>query len=313
MQFNPDTDNSVLTRINSELLDANRTRLYVKRDDLIHPEVSGNKWRKLKYNILQCQQQKNGGILTFGGAFSNHLVATAAACNLAGLSSVGVVRGDELNPESNETLKRCGEFGMHLHFVSREEYYLRGDRSYHEALLEDFPNQMIVPEGGANYLGMIGCQEIPDEIEMPVDRFVLAQGTTTTSCGIALSLGDHQKLTAVPALKGFDAHDEMKGLFMRSGISSEIAEECLSRTEILADYHFGGYAKFDEALIGFIREFHIEHGLKLDPVYTGKAMFALMDRIAKGFYRNETIVFVHTGGLQGISGVEQKMNEPLFQ
>lgn len=313
MQFNPDTRNSVLTRINSGVLDAHRIQLYVKRDDLIHPEVSGNKWRKLKYNILQCQQQKNIGILTFGGAFSNHLVATAAACNLVGLKAVGIVRGDELKHDSNETLKRCHELGMHLHFVSREEYYLRSDRAYHEALLEDFSNFMIVPEGGANYLGMIGCQEVPDEIEMPVDRYVLAQGTTTTSCGIALALDDSQKLSVVPTLKGFDASEEMRSLLMRSGISLEIIEECLDKTEILDEYHFGGYAKFNADLIQFVRNFHVSQGLKLDPIYTGKAMFALMDRIEKGVYRNETIVFIHTGGLQGISGVEDKLGEPLFQ
>lgn len=307
-----DTSRSTLDSINDPLLEVHNIRLLIKRDDLIDSQVSGNKWRKLKFNILQCQQYKNEGILTFGGAYSNHLVATASACKKAGLKSVGVVRGDELTPESNETLSSCKDLGMHLHFISREEYHLRAERFYHEELLQEFPNLHVVPEGGANYWGMIGCQELIREITLPFDRLIVAQGTTTTSCGVLLGLQNEQKLSVVPALKGFEAKPEMMRLFGKSGIDSETTEQLLEKTECLDQFHFGGYAKYDEVLLNFIREFYQKHEIKLDPVYTGKAMFALFDQIKNGHYANETIVFLHTGGLQGVKGIEKKIGMPLF-
>ena len=307
-----DTSLSSLSRIADPVLEMHNVNLVIKRDDLIDPDVSGNKWRKLKYNVLQCEQYKNEGILTFGGAYSNHLVATAAACYKAGLKSVGVVRGEELTPESNDTLRRCKDLGMHLHFVSREEYHLRDERYYHEELLAGFPNLHVVPEGGANYWGVIGCQELIGEIQQPFDRIVVAQGTTTTSCGILLGLSEHQKLTAVPALKGFDSFTEMHSRFGKSGIDTETIEQLLEKTEILDAFHFGGYAKYDEVLIDFMRMFHKSHGVQLDHVYTGKAMFALWEQIKLGRYDGESIVFLHTGGLQGIAGLEERMGEKLY-
>lgn len=307
-----DTSLSSIDTITDPILEKHGISLFVKRDDLIDSEVSGNKWRKLKYNVLQCVQVKNEGILTFGGAYSNHLVATAAACHKAGLKSVGVVRGDELNPSSNETLQKCQDYGMHLHFVSREEYHLRNERFYHEELLNEFPNLWVVPEGGANYWGMIGCQEMVKEFKVPFDRMIVGQGTSTTSCGLLLGLNDHQKLTAVPALKGYNGLKEMEGLLGKTGIDAETIAQLLSNTELLEDYHFGGYAKYDDALVGFMRNFYRNHGIKLDHVYTGKAMYGLWEQIQEGKYDGETIVFVHTGGLQGLAGLEMKMGESLY-
>jgi len=305
-------DESTLDEIHDPALLEHNVQLFVKRDDKIDPEVSGNKWRKLKYNILQCFQQKNAGILTFGGAFSNHLLATASACSKVGIQCVGVVRGDELNPQSNTTLQRCNNYGMHLHFISREEYHLRNERYYHEELLQNFPNHFIVPEGGANYHGMIGCQELIQEIHVPFDRIITAQGTTTTSCGILLGLNQNQHVTAIPILKGFDSKGEMKQLYQKSGFDNESIESILEQCEILDDYHFGGYAKFNQQLLNFINNFYQLHGIKLDPVYTGKAMFALWDKLLSGAYDGETIVFLHTGGLQGIEGIETKTGTPIF-
>ncbi|GAB5415911.1 MAG: pyridoxal-phosphate dependent enzyme [Crocinitomicaceae bacterium] len=308
-----DTSLSVLHELNDSILRAHRVRLFVKRDDLIDDAVSGNKWRKLKFNILQCQQYKNEGILTFGGAFSNHLVATASACRKAGLTSVGVVRGDELKPNSNATLAKCGELGMQLYFVSREEYHLRAERYYHEELLKEFPNLHIVPEGGANYWGMIGCQEIVREIDLEFDRIVMAQGTTATSCGVILGLESEQRLTAVPALKGFDSKSEMERLFGKSGIDAETTEQLLAQAQILDQYHFGGYAKYNDELLNFMREFYRAHQMKLDPVYTGKALYGFFEEVKKGCYDGETIVFLHTGGLQGVVGIEERVGERLFK
>lgn len=313
MQFDLDTSASVLEEIKDDFLSQRNIRLLIKRDDLIDSDISGNKWRKLKFNVLQCLQQKNTGILTFGGAFSNHLVATAAACQRAGLDSVGIVRGDELNAESNATLKKCAELGMQMHFVSREEYGLKSERFYHEELLDLFPNKWIVPEGGANYQGVIGCQEMVKEIKLDFDRIVVAQGTTSTSCGILLSAHSNQRVSVVPAMKGFQSIEEMQRLLMRFGLDSEMVAEYLGQVESWGAYHCGGYAKVNDELISFLRMFYAKFHLKLDPIYTGKAMFALWKEIEKQDLKNETIVFVHTGGLQGIAGIEERIGEKLFQ
>ena len=293
------TEKSVLQIIDDEILKMHNVRVFVKRDDLIDAEVSGNKWRKLKFNIEQVNVLKKEGILTFGGAFSNHLVATASACNKAKIKSVGIVRGEELNENSNDTLKKCHELGMHLKFVSREEYRLRNDKLYHNDLSQEFENHYIVPEGGANFYGMVGCQEIIQEIDIEYDSIFVAQGTTTTSCGILLSLADNAKLHLVPVLKGFDAHQEMRDLFNYSIFDEELTEELIAKTVLHSDYHFGGYANYNSELIEFIQTFYKKHLIPLDQVYTGKVMYALFTELQKGNLDNQTIIFIHTGGIQG--------------
>lgn len=308
-----DVKRSILQEIKVEAFQKRGISFFIKRDDLIDSEISGNKWRKLKYNIALCESKMKEGILTFGGAYSNHLVATAAACKNANLRTVGFVRGEELNAESNSTLKRCAELGMELTFISREEYAMRNDKAYHETLGADYPSLQLVPEGGANYYGMIGCQEILSEIDSDFDHVFLAQGTTTTSCGIVFGTKPHQKVHVVPALKGFDSLTEMKGLFAKTGIDSETTSDLFERVEVHADTHFGGYAKYTPELIEFIRDFHQNYRVKLDPIYTGKAMFELMRQLESSEYDNSKVLFIHTGGLQGISGVEKKLGEKLFQ
>ena len=308
-----DVKRSILQEIHLDSLDNRGISLWVKRDDLIDPEISGNKWRKLKYNIALCESKKKDGILTFGGAYSNHLVATAAACKNGNLRSVGFVRGDELNPESNSTLKRCAELGMELNFVSREEYAFRNDKEYHETLGVDYPSLQLVPEGGANYYGIIGCQEILSEIDTDFDHIFLAQGTTTTSCGILFGMNSSQKVHVVPALKGFDSRQEMKTLFAKIGINQESISILMERVVVYPEAHCGGYAKFTPELIQFMRDFYRQHKLKLDPIYTGKAMFELMKQIESSEFDHSKILFIHTGGLQGIAGAEKKIGEKLFQ
>lgn len=307
------TDNSILEPIDLPELKERGIRLFVKRDDLIHPEISGNKWRKLKYFIELCDAKKKTGILTFGGAFSNHLLATASACSLVGLKSIGLVRGEELNPESNSTLKRCQQLGMDLKFISREEYYLRNDKAYHETLAADYPEYQLVAEGGAGYYGMIGCQEILKEIEEDFDHIYVAQGTTTTSCGLLLGLKENQQLHVIPALKGFDSLAEMKNLLSRSGFDIDLVEELLESVIVHDEFHFGGYGKYTEELLTFIQRIYLETELKLDPVYTGKAFYGMMKVLKSGEFDNKTVVFVHTGGLQGVEGIEQKSGVKLFE
>lgn len=303
-----DTNRSIVEVIETTLTKQHDVRLYVKRDDLIDDKVSGNKWRKLKYFVAQFREKRNEGILTFGGAYSNHLLATAAYCAQESIPAVGIVRGDELTVDSNETLRECAQLGMKLKFVSREEYLIKDDRSYKEYLIEEFPNYMIVPEGGSGYMGMLGCQEIVAEVRATVafEHIFVAQGTTTTSCGVLMGLRGEEKLDVVPVLKGFPSLSVMRDLFKFSAFDSEYIDELLSNVTVHSDYHFGGYGKVDVELLNFIRSFYQETKLKLDPIYTGKAMYALMEMVKSGELDGKTVVFLHTGGLQGARSIEEK-------
>lgn len=307
-----DLKNAVLERLTSDEFEMRGISVFVKRDDLIHAEVSGNKWRKLKYNVEVCLNGKKSGILTFGGAYSNHLLATASACHAIGLKSVGIVRGEELHSQSNQTLQRCSELGMELKFISREEYRMIPDKSYLADVAHEFQNFHIVPEGGANYYGMIGCQEILKEIEVNFDAVFVAQGTTTTSCGLLLGLKEKQELLVVPVLKGFDSENEMKSIFQYSGLEEEWLDDAFGKLNVRDEFHFGGYGKYTDELFDFIKEFYKNHGIKLDPIYTGKAMFAMMKELKNEKWNGKTIVFIHTGGIQGVQSIEEKSGVSLF-
>lgn len=304
-------DNSVLEQLEHPLFESHDVRVLVKRDDLIDDVVSGNKWRKLKYNLLQMEALGKLGVLTFGGAFSNHLIATAAAAHKSGVRAIGIVRGDELNSESNDTLKKCHELGMELVFVSRSEYANRNDHEYLSTLKTVHNDLYLIPEGGANFYGMVGCQEIVKEIDTPFDAIFVAQGTATTSCGIGSVLGDAH-LYVVPALKGFDSISEMEKIYGQAAFESEFIEELNEKTTVLSDYHFGGYGKYTNELLEFIKSIHLQTGLKLDPVYTGKTFFALIDQIKEGVFNGKSVVFVHTGGLNGVKGIETRSGFKLF-
>ncbi len=272
--------------------------LFVKRDDLIHSEVSGNKWRKLKFNIAQAQQIGKSGILTFGGAFSNHLLATAAACSAFGLKSIGLVRGEELNPESNRLLSRCRDLGMDLKFVERSEYSLRNDFDYLKNVKNEFSDCWVVPEGGSNFHGVLGCQEILNEINTSFDQMWVAQGTCTTSAGLLMSLPTSSTLNVVPVLKGFDVLETMKGMHHQMVDTTEWEEDLQSRMKIHDEYHFGGYAKSTEQLEGFVSSIESELALILDKVYNGKAFYAMCDYLSKNEnIKDQKQIFLHTGGI----------------
>jgi 1-aminocyclopropane-1-carboxylate deaminase len=301
-----DVSKSLLQTLQLKKLNTQNIELFVKRDDLIDEYVSGNKWRKLKYNVEQAKTLKKSGILTFGGAYSNHLVATAAACQKSGLRAIGIVRGDELNANSNSILRQCADFGMELQFVSRLDYAARNEKSYHEELNVQFPNYLIVPEGGANYYGMIGCQEILKETANDFDYVFVAQGTTTTSIGLALALPEKTTLIVVPVLKAFDALTEMKTLLGYTGFELSMIEDVLSKVNVLSEYHFGGYGKYTDELLDFMEQVYTETKLPLDPIYSGKALFALQDWVVKNAIHNKRILFIHTGGIQGGKTIEKK-------
>lgn len=293
------TELSELQELQAKQFVTKNVQVFVKRDDLIDKEVSGNKWRKLNYSIELANFQKKEGILTFGGAFSNHLLATAAACNKSGLKSIGVVRGEELTKDSNSNLQRCHELGMQLIFISRVEYQLRNEKITQEEWKEDYPTYLLVPEGGANYHGLIGCQEIIREIPFECDHIFVAQGTTTTSCGILTALSENTTLHVVPVLKGFDALAEMKAILYPFYVDDELIADKLKQVVVHEQAHFGGYAKTTPELIAFKQAQQQAFVLPLDLVYTSKAFFALLawiDQLAP-FNELQKIVFIHTGGL----------------
>ena len=296
---------SPIEQIHLQACNNRNIKLFVKRDDLIHETISGNKWRKLKFNIKQCRALKHERILTFGGAYSNHLLATAAACQKEQLQAIGIVRGEELNGDSNHMLQQCAALGMQLVFVSRDEYALRHEKEYHEELVLRFPGAMVIPEGGANYYGMIGCQEIMAETDNDFDYIFVAQGTSTTSCGILLSIPEKSQLVVVPVLKGFDSRLEMSKLFSYSGFPSEVIDELMEQVGVMNRHHFGGYANYTTELLERMEHVFKETANPLDPVYTGKAFVAMLDFIDENDLRDAKILFVHTGGIAGGKAIEK--------
>ncbi len=264
-------------------------KLFIKRDDLIHPDVSGNKWRKLKWNILSAINHDCKLINTYGGAYSNHLLAVASIGDELGLKTRGNVRGDELTMDSNPLLRKCSDLKMELVFHSRKKFK---ELKYFDGIDSSDAQIWNIPEGGANREGVQGCCEIMGETENDYDYVILAQGTTTTSLGVYSSLNQKTKLLVVPVLRGFNAIKEMETL----------ATQCMrpfdkNRVEALNDFHFGGYAKTDAKLDAFVKNFNERSNFSIEPIYTGKVMYALNEFIELNDLRNQRILFIHTGGL----------------
>ena len=265
--------------------------LFVKRDDLIHNYISGNKIRKLNYNIYSFYKNNCKTLITFGGAFSNHLLATAALCNELSIDCVGIVRGEELNENSNGILKKCSSLGMQLNFVSRSSF--SEQKKMNGFVFQDVFPTWFVPEGGANLEGIEGCKEIVSENEEIFDYYVVAQGTTTTSLGIALALPPSAKIIVVPVLKGFDSKSEMKSVLNNVDLWNVIKDKII----VLDDFHFGGYAKSTNELREFISEINQLNEMQIEEVYTGKALYALRNFLEKNFVKNKKVLFIHTGGI----------------
>ena len=295
---------SPIQEVNDPELSNSGVRLLVKRDDLIHQHVSGNKWRKLKYNLSQAVQDGHHTILTFGGAYSNHIAASSYACKKAGMESIGIIRGED--DATNPTLQFAREHGMHLEFVTRETYRVltAEDASDNPFLQERFGRFFLVPEGGANGLGVRGCAEILTEVEEHFDVVCCAVGTATTLAGLSIALKEEQRLIGFPALKGGGfLMDDMGKLIAASRLRAPSGVQCQLNT----DHHFGGYAKVKPELLRFISGFTERTGIPLDPIYTGKMMFGVYDLIVKGFFeKGTTILAIHTGGLQGWDGMRHR-------
>ncbi len=278
-------------------LPTNKVSLYLRREDLIHPFVSGNKFRKLKYNLLQAKKEGKTKLLTFGGAFSNHIAAVAAAGRMFDFETIGIIRGEELRlkPEVNPTLSFAKDCDMLLDFISREKYRDKEMPSFIASLKAMYGDFYLLPEGGTNDLALRGCGEILTQEDTSFTHICVAVGTGGTIAGIINAALPNQKIIGFPALKGSFLSDDI-----RKFVNKEA-------WELIHEYHFGGYGKINEALIRFINGFYQQKSIPLDPIYTGKMMYGIFDLIEKGYFsKGSKILAIHTGGLQGIAGMNQK-------
>jgi len=280
-----------LQEIVDSVLEDKGLRVFVKREDLIHDKISGNKWRKLYYNLQYAKEQGFSTLVTFGGAYSNHI-----AGNEFGFKTIGFIRGDEHSP-LNPTLQYAKECGMEFRYVDRSAYREKDTVEFQDEFLSEIQNYYLIPEGGTNELAVKGCQEILEDTVIDFDVVCCPCGTGGTISGIINSLKKHQKAIGFPALKGAGFLKEEIGVYVKN-----------SQWELNLDYHFGGYAKVSSILIEFINKFKEKHQIPLDPVYTGKMMYGLWDLIEKDYFRRgSSIVVIHTGGLQGIEGMNTRL------
>jgi len=277
--------------------EAKGVRVAIKRDDLIHPFISGNKWRKLKHILAAAASGGKTHLVSFGGTWSNHLLALACAGARFGFQTSAFVRGEQV---VNPNLSLCRIFGMHLYFVDRLAY--RNKPALFQEYFGSDKNAYFVDEGGYGLPGAQGCSELWDELDMEYDHVFCACGTGTTLAGLQqgkASRGLRSCLHGVPVLSGGDF------------IADAVATLCSGDTagiELHTEYHFGGYAKSTPELDAFIRRFCADTGILIEPVYTGKVLFALMDLIAREYFRQgETILILHTGGLTGVLGAHERL------
>jgi len=272
--------------------------LTIKREDLLHPHISGNKFRKLKYNIQEAQRLGKTALLTFGGAYSNHIAATAAAGKVYSFTTIGIIRGDELADKINDnpTLSFASGCGMQFKFVTREAYRDKTEPDFLAALKAEFGDCYIVPEGGTNALAVKGCEEILTKDDKRFTHVCCAVGTGGTILGLINSAVEGQQVLGFPALKNANLHDDIL-TFAKSG-----------NWQLVEDYHFGGYGKVTPELVQFMNDFTEKTAIQLDPVYTAKMVFGVIDLIVKGFFAPDSaILMIHTGGLQGIAGMNRQL------
>ncbi|HET8839533.1 MAG TPA: pyridoxal-phosphate dependent enzyme [Flavobacteriaceae bacterium] len=274
--------------------------IYLKREDLLHPTIPGNKFRKLKYNLSEAKKLGKRKLLTFGGAFSNHISATAAAGKEFGFETIGVIRGEELAKNlnktltENSTLKFAISCGMKLHFLTREEYRHKNSEKILANLTHNFGDFYLLPEGGTNPLAIKGCEEILTEEDKKFDYVCCPAGTGGTLAGLINSSQPNQKILGFSVLNADFLSLETKNFVNKNN------------WEIIPNYHFGGYGKVTNELVGFINRFKKKDGIQLDPIYTGKMMFGIFDLLKKNYFnRNTRILAIHTGGIQGIAGINR--------
>ena len=288
---------SPVHQINDKLFDEQGLTVFIKRDDLIHPIISGNKWRKLKYILKDAQAQNKNHLVTFGGAYSNHLLATAAAAAKFGFKATGIVRGE---PVENDTLFLCRLHGMHLIFTDRESY--RDKPRLFKKHFNDDTDAFFIDEGGASSEGAKGCSELVAELTQSYDHIFCACGTGTTAAGIINGLKknkSHTHFHAVPVLKN--------GEFIKEEINKLLVNP--SDYRLHNNYHFGGYGKTTPELINFVKHFTASTGILIEPIYTGKMLYAIYDLVTKQYFNpGSSILAIHSGGIWGLLGMKDKFD-----
>lgn len=288
---------SPVQRLQDNATDCAEVTLLVKRDDLLHPLVSGNKWRKLKYNLEMYSKGQYEGILSFGGAYSNHLYALSAACHLFKIPCTFYIRGEQPQ-KAGFTLQAAHDFGTKILWLSREEYHYRKNST--DFLQGEFAQYYIIPEGGSNPLGVLGLADLVAEVPHTVDYWVTALGTGGTLAGLARAIPHDSKALGISCLKGNGAEE--------GWVKELMGDAYRNNYTVLNGYEHGGYAKVTAALVDFMNQIYRTHTLKLDPVYTAKTLFAVYHLMSEGYFeKNSTILFIHTGGLQGLKGIEEKL------
>jgi 1-aminocyclopropane-1-carboxylate deaminase/D-cysteine desulfhydrase-like pyridoxal-dependent ACC family enzyme len=303
--------NELLQEIDEPITRAQGVRLLLWRDDLVNPDLPGNKARKLNYNLQEARRQGQHALLTFGGAYSNHIAAVATAGRLFGFHTIGLIRGDEpvAGTPLNPTLTQAAADGMALHYLDRSTYRRRSEPEVLAELALRFGAFYLLPEGGTNALALPGCAELVEEIRQHTsfDALAVAAGTGGTLAGLLTGLGGQQEVVGVAALKN--------GGFLRSEIDAltqAATGQVFSNYTLHTDYHFGGYAKRSVELLDFIERFRQQHGVLLDPIYTSKLVYGTLDLIGRGFFRRgSTVVAIHTGGLQAWAGWQERYGSGL--
>ncbi|HOX81553.1 MAG TPA: pyridoxal-phosphate dependent enzyme [Chryseolinea sp.] len=292
-----------------------KLRLLIKREDLNHPFVTGNKWWKLKYNLEEAARLQKKTILTFGGAFSNHIYATAAAAHELQLNCIGIIRGEETLP-LNPTLVFASQMNMKLHYVNRETYRTKNSDEFISQLQNTFGDFYMIPEGGSNALAVKGIAEFSKLLGNDFDYLCCPIGTGGTLAGLIEGLPGQKQIIGFSSLKGGDfLTEDIKNLlvdFRTSALESKMADKNNSKSvygnwEVEASYHHGGYGKVTKDLLLFLQEIEEKTSIRFDPIYTGKMLFGIIDRAKKGMFNpGSTILAIHTGGLQGWAGINER-------
>ena len=295
-------ENTPIERVIDPLLTERKITLLIKREDLNHPIISGNKWHKLKYNLQEAQRQGKKTLVTFGGAYSNHIYAVSAVGKIFNFNTIGIIRGEEHLP-LNPTLSFAQENGMLLYYLDREKYRKKNSSEILNELKKIFGDFYLLPEGGTNHLAVKGCSEIIDTIKEDYDYICCPCGTGGTLAGLVSGLKGKKFALGFAVLKG--AH------FLKKNVSlliQETGETNYNNWDINLDYHFGGYAKFDKQLLNFVFNFSSQNKIPIEPIYSGKMLFGIYDLVSRGFFKKASrIIAIHTGGLQGLKGLSDRI------
>lgn len=284
----------------------NSIEVYLQREDLIHPFINGNKYYKLKYNLQKAKEENHDTLLTFGGAYSNHIYAVSAAAKLFGFQSIGIIRGEEYDP-LNPTLQFAVDNGMQLHYLDRKTYRKRTDLEFRKQIARQFGRVYIIPEGGTNEFALKGAAEIVNNIAIDFDYLCAPIGSGGTLAGLITRLNGNKKVIGFSSLKG--------GEYLSGTISELISNTSIRKSDnwiINHNYHFGGFAKINRELVEFANWFKDENNIQLDLIYNGKMMYGINDLLKQNYFpEGSKIVAIHTGGLQGLEGMKPRIEKIL--